>query len=216
MSMRDCPDETMRDVLPDYVRGRLDTALQATVSAHLARCSDCASEVELLRAVGAALVAPVPNVSRIVAALPRPQQVAVREHTWRAHVARRTRPQQWLLAAGVSFVLLGGISWAALRRVMPGDDAGASSTATSGESTNPVDGAPAGTAVRLAQRESLTRVARGGAAALSFGGGLSDLTDEALQTLLRELESLDATLKAEPDTVTTPIISLREGGYDAQ
>lgn len=205
MSMRDCPDGLMRDRLPDLVHGRLDADTRAFVAAHVATCSECASELELLRAIGHAFDVPAPATGRIVAALPHPQPGAL---------GRRRTTQRWLLAAGVSFALLGGVSWGILR------DGGSTSvpfgtrqTAARADTLRAAPGAIARPGVALAQGESLSRKRTDNG--VTFGGGLADLSDDELQTLLREIESLDATLQAEPESQTTPMVVPREGGYDA-
>jgi hypothetical protein len=52
-------------------------------------------------------------------------------------------------------------------------------------------------------------------ASISFGGGLGDLTDEQLDTLLGEIDALDALPTVEPETHLIPIIVPDEGGHRA-
>jgi hypothetical protein len=57
---------------------------------------------------------------------------------------------------------------------------------------------------------------RPASASISFGGGLGDLTDEQLDTLLGEIDALDALPSAEPETHLTPIVLPGEGGRGAR
>jgi hypothetical protein len=63
--------------------------------------------------------------------------------------------------------------------------------------------------------ETLASVVRPGksAAGLTFDGGLSDLTDKQLQTLLGEIDALDAKPNAEPESPVGHIVPVREGEY---
>jgi hypothetical protein len=51
---------------------------------------------------------------------------------------------------------------------------------------------------------------------ISFGGGLSDLTDAQLDTLLGELDALDSLPSAEPESHLTPIVPMADGGHNAR
>jgi hypothetical protein len=53
-------------------------------------------------------------------------------------------------------------------------------------------------------------------ATISFGGGLSDLSDDQLDTLMGELDGLDALPSAEPETHLTPILPPADGGHSAR
>lgn len=152
--MRDCENGDMRDVLPDWVHGRLDAGRAAAVAAHVAGCADCAEEVTLLRDLGASLTAAAPrvNVAAIVAALPK-----ARAHS----TIRWFQRTQWRAAAAVLFMT--GVSVAVFNR---------------------------------APSKSPDMIV---ASSIEFAGGVSDLSDRDLTTLLAEIDQLEATPSAEPD-----------------
>src|SRR5262245_8007267 len=70
VTMRDCPDGAIRDLLPLYVSGQLDDASQAQVETHLQGCADCAAEVELLRATVRAFSVKAVDAAAIGAKIP--------------------------------------------------------------------------------------------------------------------------------------------------
>jgi anti-sigma factor RsiW len=220
--MRDCADVSVRDLLPEFVHGVLPAGERERVGAHVAACADCAAEVALIRTAARAYRgrAAVVDVARIVAALhaavpaPGPQAVAPARRTL-AGGSGDTR--RWRIAALVSFLMLGAVSIAALRGVFSGANA-ASPLASATPATVTAPGAdqhPVPTPVRIAQRESLAKAAPR-AAQLSFGGGLSDLTDDQLKALLREIDSVDALPSTDPETHVPLTIPLRDGGYNAK
>ncbi len=110
--MRDCANGDMRDLLPDWVHGRLDADRAASVALHVASCSDCADEVALLRSLGVSLTAAVPrvDVARIVSALPKPPRAKARtvELRW-------FQRSEWR-AAGVLLFMAGATSVAVFNR----------------------------------------------------------------------------------------------------
>jgi hypothetical protein len=142
--MAECTAPEMRDVLPDLAADRLTGEALARAVAHLGTCSDCAREVEILRAAKRALSRSVPEIdtSRIVAALPKPPskvasprvatprlvspQIIPRRRTrpiahravaatGRASLTHRTSWTAWRIAA-VATVAVGGLSLALLGR----------------------------------------------------------------------------------------------------
>ena len=71
--MFDCANVEMRELLPELVAGTLDAPTRARVEEHVTSCTECASELETLRAVrGAYSAVPAIDVRRVVAALPKP------------------------------------------------------------------------------------------------------------------------------------------------
>ena len=107
--MSDCPNVEIRELLPDYLGGRLSDVRRSEVSSHLASCPECADELALLQLVREAYQAttPVVNVSAIVGALPKKAaRPAIR--SWR-------RSHAFQIAAAVSFIALGGMSLAVAR-----------------------------------------------------------------------------------------------------
>ena len=200
MLMRDCSNGLIRDLLPEFVHGTLAENVRAEVAAHVAGCSDCQAEVALIRSAGVAYPAPAVDVSRIVAALPTRARWAT---------GGGLAGRQWLLAAGASFRVIGAISLAALRGTFGAGAAGVPADETPAGSPN-VDAGRATTRqpARLAQRESVEMANR--SVGLTIGG-LRDLTDEQLATLLRDIEALDASLSTEPEARAAPTVILRKG-----
>ena len=110
----DCSDESMRDLLPEFVLGTLTAAEAAAVSAHLTACAECAHDVQLIRLAGAAYPVPMLDIAAIIAALPTaPRQTPRLSVT--AGGAPAMRPgllgRPWRLAAAVSFIVSAGSHW---------------------------------------------------------------------------------------------------------
>jgi hypothetical protein len=161
--MRDCANGDMRDLLPDWVHGRLDADRARLVAAHVADCGDCAEEVALLRDLASSLTAATPavNVAAIVAALPKPPKARPRVIELRWYQRTQMR------AAAVLLFMAGATSYAVLSRA----------PSTAGDLPIP--------------------------AAIGFAGGVSDLSEGDLQSLLKEMDKLDATPAAEPEGNST-------------
>ena len=208
--MRDCEDGNMRDLLPAYAHGALSDAERAEVSAHLAMCRDCAAELELIEAASRAYLAPKIDVSKIVKSLPSaPRGPRVPFFTTRAGQ----------LAAAVAIMAVGALSVLALRGWFRGNtydvEVGGRALASNDTARSPraaVLDSPAVVSAPAARDSATKPVASG----LSFGGGLSDLTEDQLDTLLNELGALDAMPSAEPETHLTPIVPPADGGHSAR
>lgn len=195
MTMRDCPDGAMRDLLPIHAAGRLDAGERAAVDAHLAACADCRAELDVLRAVGRAYAVPTPDVAAIVAAITQrgaarpPQPAAVPFH----------RQPLWRLAASVTVIIAATATYVAVRGDGSGPQAVADSVAqlaaggmVQGPDTDvavPVAGDPvAGTAIRL-------------------GVSLSDLSDAQVEALLASMGGMEGNVLADPEVMAKPIVS---------
>ena len=102
--MRDCANGEVRDRLPELVHGRLEGSERAAVEAHVAECSDCASEAALIRVVAgsATLAAPRMDVARIASALPGRVQAPSR-------IATRTVSRPWMRWAAGFLIAAAGI-----------------------------------------------------------------------------------------------------------
>ena len=172
--MSDCTNVEIRELLPEYLHDRLGASDRARVDAHLAGCEECRSELATLRSVRQALrVAPPVDVAAIVRALPKPnrqRQVARRSFS-------RTRVLQ--IAAVISFISLGGISLAVSRSFFGGGPSGAVDTLTT----------PSVATVASASSQP----------AMTFAGGVSDLSSDDVESLLGSIESLEASPPVEPD-----------------
>lgn len=211
--MNDCADGQLRDLLPDYVHHTLRAAERATVAAHLERCADCRAEVTLITAASRAFAGPDVDVAAIIKALPGAPRPVIR----RTFVGRAQR-----IAAAIGVIAIGAFSVIALRgkfgaKTHPVATSGhtTSGAATELASARPARPAPAAVespahAVRPAAPAVESRPA------MSFGGGLSDLSDDQLDTLLGELDDLDALPSAEPETHLTPILPPADGGHGAR
>jgi hypothetical protein len=216
--MSDCANVEMRELLPELAAGTLDAATRARVDEHLIDCADCASELETLRLVRAAFVsAPAVDVTRVVAALPKPV-VAARG-------ARGSEPvkrwMDWRVAAALTTITVGGLSLAVSQRMRPGrempprDSSAVSTPAVAppksvvADSPRIVGRAPGDThASPTTNRRPSTAKAQ-----LSFGGGTDDLDDATLRELLGALDEIDrAPLapSAEPDR--TPVLPVIKEG----
>jgi anti-sigma factor RsiW len=188
--MTDCPNGVVRDQLPEYVHGLLSVADAASVDAHLEGCEDCRAEVALLGKARAALSlgAPRIDVAAIAAALPVPRGTPHRAPR------RFTVATSWQYAAAAALVLAVG-STVVWRR------------------------APDEARERVADSLSAVAVPETTAAAsraplmegVTFGGGLSDLSLDDLQSLLGQMESLKTLPSSNPESMT-PVISVKEGG----
>jgi len=211
--MRDCADGQMRDLLPGYVNKTLSAEDHAAVEDHLATCDDCIAEVEVIEAAARAFTAEPIDVAKIVKALP-----AAPRHANRHAFAGSA----WRIAAAIGVVLIGAGSVVVLRgyfTAAPAQTAVAPVPVPSGtalaatESTTPAAvPAPAPKRAPVASPKQRT-------ATMSFGGGLSDLSDEQLDALMSELDALDSIPSAEPETHLTPIVPMTppaDGGHHAQ
>jgi len=186
--MIDCPDVEIRELLPEYLNGTLGEARRAAVEAHLASCPECRAELTTIRLVREAYGATKVRVDvpSIVAALPRPSRIrAVPKPVRRSWV----RSHAFQLAAAISFVALGGVSLTVARSFFGGE--------------TPVDSALVSTRGTGAATEVLP--------AISFAGGVSDLGDDELETLLNSIESIEALPVAEPATVLIGEVPERQG-----
>jgi Putative zinc-finger len=214
--MRDCADGEMRDLLPEYVHGTLASAEHERVASHLESCEECAAEAELIRRATRAYPAPAVDLRRIVKSLP----VAPR----RVHSGRWLVRREWKVAAGIGVVVIGGALASSLwlRPAAPASSEHVPArvaTLAAAPHSAPAPSAgraapPAPTAPRPAEAERTHATSPAGTS-ISFGGGLGDLTDEQLDTLLGEIDALDALPSAEPETHLTPIVPPGEGGHGA-
>ncbi len=186
MTMHDCGDAAMRDRLPLFATGRLTEADTTMVEAHLVSCRDCAAELQVVRAVGRAFEVPRVDAAVIAAAIP---------------IARRKRPayyQQpmWRVAAAMTLMIGGTAGVLVMRQADPG----AVGTAAIG-----VDSGAGAGGLSAESTLAMAPILAVGPATISFGGSLSDLTDAQLEALLAQIERIDGSVSAEPETMTTSI-----------
>lgn len=207
--MRDCKDGNMRDLLPGYVHGTLSAQERANVAAHVETCTDCVAELELIETASRAIRAPKVDIGRIVKALP-----AAPRRSDRSPLAR----QLLQIAAAIAIVALGAFSVITARAIF---SSGAKQTATVAKplpssALATTDAPPKTIVVDSPVRVISPAVTSKPRSGLSFGGGISDLTDDQLNTLLSELDGLQALPSAEPESHLTPIVPRADGGHNAR
>ena len=195
--MNDCPKAELRDRLPDLLHERLDAFSRAAVISHLDECALCREELELLRGLRAVMArggAVQIDVSRVVRALPAPSDVrAPARRVASSRGARRFT--DWRVAAAVTMLLAAGTSVGAYLRI-------------GGHGLT--DSAVAQSHAVTRDTEALTKVALG-PSELYVGGGLSDLTDDELQTLASDIEHFDALPASDPDAGLPVPLAAPEG-----
>lgn len=189
--MTDCGNETMRDLLPLLARGALAGEAAARVRGHVAGCASCASELAILEAAGALFAAATPAVdtAAILRALPTPPALRPALRLERA-APRRVRLPRYALAAAASILLVATLSLNAVLRTFSGPGTG--------------------TDVDIAVDSGIRQLV---AAPVDILGAdaLQDLGADELATLLAELETMEATVAAEPHTLRQPVTSTPEG-----
>ncbi len=168
--MRECQDETVKDMLPELAAGRLSPADAARVTAHVDACPACAAELAVVRAAHAAFPAPAVDIARIVAALPTPPAKVIEF----APRMRKRRFTSWRIAATIATIAVSGVSIGVLQGVL--------------RDNKP----PAVKRVVLKASDAAE------ASGLTVGGSLNDLSEKEMQTLLDKLDELDAVPSAEP------------------
>lgn len=189
--MIDCSNVEMREMLPELVHEALAPAERAALLAHLATCAECSEELALLRDAERAMRSvrvPVVDTAAIVAALPRPRVVAA------PRPLMRRSPTLLRLAAAISFISVGGISVAVARSYM-GE---AAHTVVDSARADAV--APAGGPSIAANIVEPVAAASGDAKMIAVHPSIAALDDADLESLLGELDDLEAAPMAEPET----------------
>lgn len=196
--MHACEDVMIQEALPAFRAGGLDGAQAEAVRTHLATCDACAREVELLTTARAVLdqATPAVDAARIAAAVIGASAEAARASVAAPRViALRTRPwwaSRQLLAAAASILVVVSLSIPARRGT---------------------DHAPA-TDDRFDRAIVVDAIdGQGGGAAvpsIDLAGGLAELSSAQLETFLKELDLVEATVRAEPVTIALPLIDAPE------
>jgi hypothetical protein len=202
--MSDCTNLELRDVLPDLARDALSGPSRVALDAHLATCAACRAELDVVRKAHAALsVGPLVDTSRIAAAVTRATTLR-RDATASVAQARRRRAwgsgassrRAWLAAASIAAIAAAALLASNLQRA-PGSPGVAPVVVRSGEPAAP-------TPVTSEPTPAVTpRPAPD--AELVMGGGVSDLADADLESLLQVLQEVDTALDVEP-AVLSPIL----------
>lgn len=199
--MRECHETNEREMLPLLLRGRLNPSDAARVRAHVAICPACTEELSVLERSRRLFDAATPavNVAVIVAKLPSaPQRPQLTVSSGRA---RRPLVPRYALAAAASLTLVATLSWSVLK----GGTAGSTDMA---DVTVPDTVLP--TQV-VAGSSSSAAEAQTGPSSYVGSVGLEDLGAAELETLLSELDALEATISAEPLAVQRPVVNALEG-----
>ncbi|HMA20516.1 MAG TPA: zf-HC2 domain-containing protein [Gemmatimonadaceae bacterium] len=202
--MTECINTEVREALPDLLNGRLSALDTATMNAHVEACAECRAELELLREIRASRIVPRMDAARIASAIApyAGASVVTPQHAGRSMISRFGVLR---IAAAAVFVAAGGWAlstshyWPDSRAVVgepvvaaspPAATAAASEPAVSVVTTQPAaPRASAGTEV----------------ASLSLVGGTDDLSDADLETLVSDIETIDAMPAAEPQSVTVTV-----------
>ena len=205
--MSECVSAATRDELPDFVNGRLGAERTAEVRAHLVECAECAEEVEVLRLVlASAPTAPTMDIERIASALPtptrhglllhrggaRPSQAAAPANQPEVTRSSRNRSRPALkIAAAVAIVSAGGLSLLVGRDVLRPE-----------------------TQVGQSPQPQVRQMAAASVGGLSLAGGLEELSDEHLATLVSEMDRMDGLPSAEPEGLEPATATLDSSEVD--
>jgi hypothetical protein len=198
--MTNCVNETMRDLLPLLAHDALTAGEVAQVRAHVAECSSCAAELDVLVQAHAMFAAATPRVdtAAILARLAPPVALPTAAPSPGARpvltVSRTPRRilgvPRYALAAAASLVLVATLSLAVLRPVF-------------------FDAAPVG--VDIALVDSGPAGAPTIPVGILGGSDLADFDADELAALLLELDRMEATIAVEPITMRQPLGPELEG-----
>jgi hypothetical protein len=181
----------------------LTGATAVVVENHLMTCAECRAELRRVRSAGAVRGAtPRIDTARIADAVGRLRAIR-RDATASVGEARRRRAgslgassrRVWLAAASIAVVVTAAVIGTANRS--PSGPEAAPAVAQSTEPVQPAPGAAA--SIRPATSRAAPRVE------LMMGGGVSDLADADLESLLQALDDVDTELDVEP-AVLLPVM----------
>lgn len=204
--MSECKNLEVRDLLPALARGELKSSERAAVEDHVAGCAACRSELELLRDVVSRLRdTPVLDTARITQAVLRTARER-REAPISLDDARRRRTsarRAWLVAASLMAVAgAGALAVFATRdqvRTGPAPEIARSDVPVISPALPEERAQPPRSEPPRAEPQSVVGTE------LVMGGGVSDLADADLESLLAVLEGLDAEIDVEP-VVLLPLL----------
>src|SRR5437868_4288265 len=166
--MNKCTNSDIQDLLPDLEHGKLAAAVRQGVEAHLAGCVSCREELQVIRTVkSAAVFAPSIDAESIVRQIP-PYRMPVPAREMPA----RSRLVEWLVAAAVAVLLIGG--GALLQKRESTRNVAAIDTAAAEQSPLPGVGLRPASTARVAQHTP----------ALSLAADVHELSDGNLQQLM--------------------------------
>lgn len=220
--MTECLNEDLRDLLPLLAHGSLPAAEAARVRAHVAACAACTAELSTLESIRQVLSARAPQVDvsaiamAVTAATSRgtpvlrvvpgdaPAAKATAKPSGSAAPARRRWVPRHYIAAAASILVVVSLSIPLLR-----PDAPVRSEPTAGPTVaGPAVASPIDTPEVVMQNAVPAAAVSEG---LVVADGLADLSDDDLESLLKELETLEATVSAEPGTLRRPLVNTPGG-----
>lgn len=182
-------NEALRDQLPLLAHGELSAPAAASVRAHVASCAECAAELAVIERAAQMFASATPRVdtAAILAKLPaapgaRPVLTVSRG------TPQAFRVPRYALAAAASLVLVATLSLGAIRDSLFGD----------------------GTKTPVMVDTGMLVVATA-PTALVGGHELDDFNADELESLLSELDQLEATVAAEPTRIQAPVSPVPEG-----
>jgi len=182
--MNKCMNGEIQDLLPDLEHGKLSESMRQSVEEHVAGCESCREDLRIIRTVkSAAVFAPPINVESVVRQIP-PYRMPVPAR----EAPARLRVVQWLVAAMVGVLLIGGGSLLRSRE-NPGNTVAGREPVPSpivDETLPAMPSVPAVTAHTPA---------------LSLVADVRDLSDGNIQQLMDELDDFDALPNSEPEPV---------------
>ncbi|MFL5571450.1 MAG: zf-HC2 domain-containing protein [Gemmatimonadaceae bacterium] len=200
--MNKCVDREIQEMLPDLLHDALETSARLRVEAHLATCEGCTDDLDVLRAVKAAVVfAPAIDTERVVLQIP-PYRTIVPATEQPA----RTRRVSWLVAATLALVAAGGGSML----VMEQQRASTSSAIATGATRAPRVVAPIDRANGETPEMPVIATTEPSTHALALAADVAALSDVSLTQLMNEMDDFDALPGAEPEAV----ISVDNGAGD--
>ena len=200
--MTECMNAEVRDALPDLIHGRLSALDTATMKAHVESCAACRAEVAILReAIASAPLAPSIDVARIAAAIQPAAVLTV--------PAAPRRPRSGLSLAALSL--------AAAALVVAGSFA-------LGRRDSAVTRAPIASVADLPTLDGVTATAtpmqpgvpdgQSLEPAITLTSDIENLTDAELETLIAEVDGMDALPSDEPLPLSLDDYSIDTSGLD--
>lgn len=188
--MSDCQARDIQEMLPDLLHRMLSGGDLERVEAHLAGCESCREELAVIRTVKAAAVfAPSIDVGKIIRQIPpyTPIEPAVR-------APARARLAQWLVAATVGVVIIGGGSVLWNRQTDTPD----SVVTAAPPPPVPIVGA---SSTQLPPPSGAVQGASAAAPTFALAADVTSLSDGDLVQLMNEMDNFDALPNAEPEPV---------------
>lgn len=187
--MTECPNETMREQLPLLLRGMLSASEALPVKAHVASCASCSGEMAVLERSARLFDQATPRIDTAAVLAKLPVAPGARPNlTVSRGLNRPFGLRRYALATAATLLLVATVSLGVLRENFFG---GSSATDITPDSGTPVAAVlPVG---------------------LVGGNELADLGVDDLETLLKELEQLEATVAAEPVAMQRPVSTAPEG-----